>query len=148
MKPVGFEAEICRNAARGGRKCTGVFFHFCEGRKPEGYLVNLTVADPQKKPKLIKFLQEHLDTKNHWVLYVKDLALGRHEWPVLWKGWCEQLGIHLGVCKLALGCAGRIFGARQIAAAGAGGRLLSERWKREGELSSVGEAYLCLQICC
>lgn len=65
MKPVGFEAEICRNAARGGRRCIGVFFHFCEGRKPEGYLVSLTVADPQNKHKLIKFLQEHLDTENH-----------------------------------------------------------------------------------
>lgn len=48
-------------------------------------------------------------------------------WPVLWKGWCEQLGIHLEVYKLAVGCAGRIFGSRQIAAAGARGRLLSER---------------------
>lgn len=68
--------------------------------------------------------------------------------PVLWKGWCEQLGIHLEVYKLAVGCAGRIFGARQIAAAGARGKLLSERCKRERELRSVGEAYLSLQICC
>lgn len=58
MKPVGFEANICRNAAGGGRKFISVFFHFCEGRKPEEYLISLTVADPQNKPKLIKFLQE------------------------------------------------------------------------------------------
>lgn len=67
---------------------------------------------------------------------------------MLWKGWCEQLGIRLEVCKLAVGCAGRIFGARQIAAAGARGKLLSERCKRGRKLRSVGEAYLALQIGC
>lgn len=57
-------------------------FPLCEGGKPEGYLVSLTVADPQNKPKLIKVLQEHLDTENHWVFYVKDLTFGRHEFLV------------------------------------------------------------------
>lgn len=35
-----------------------MFFHLCEGRKPEEYLISLTVADPQNKLKLIKLLQE------------------------------------------------------------------------------------------
>lgn len=52
---------------------------------------------------------------------------------MLCKEWCGQLGVHLEVCKLAVGCAGRIFGARQIAAAGARGRLLSKGCKREKE---------------
>lgn len=152
VKPVGFEATICRNAAWGDRKCIRVFFHSCEGRKPEEYLISWTVADPQNKPKLIKFLQKPWDTENHSILHVKGLTFGKHEclvvWPMLWKGWCEQLGIRLEVCRLAAGCAGRIFGARQIAAAGTRRKLLSERCKRERRLRSVGEAYLSLQICC
>lgn len=40
VKPVGFEAKICRNAAWGGRKCIRVYFHFCGGRKPEEYLIS------------------------------------------------------------------------------------------------------------
>lgn len=127
-----------------------MFFHLCEGRKPEEYLISLTVADPQNKPKLIKLLQEPRDSENHWVLYVKGLTFGKHKylvvWPVLWKEWCGQLGVHLEVCELAVGCAGRIFVARQIAAAGARGKLLSERCKRESKLRSVGEACLALQI--
>lgn len=127
-----------------------MFFHLCEGRKPEEYLISLTVADPQNKPKLIKLLQEPRDSENHWVLYVKGLTFGKHKylvvWPVLWKEWCGQLGVHSEVCELAVGCAGRIFVARQIAAAGARGKLLSERCKRESKLRSVGEACLALQI--
>lgn len=54
-----------------------MFFHLCEGRKPEEYLISLTVADPQTKPKLIKLLQEPRDSENHRVLYVKGLTFGK-----------------------------------------------------------------------